>query len=314
MESLVGQRLGAYHLEAEIGRGSMGIVYRGYHMEQGHPAAIKVLLEALATDDSFVTRFTREAHIVHNLQHPNIVRLYEAGRDRGRIYFAMEYFSGDTAGHLIKQRGRLPVGQVVEIAAQAADALAYAHTHGHLVHRDIKPENLLVDRWCRVKVLDFGLARVDGLESITRAGTVVGSLYYVSAEQVLGRTVDGRADVYALGVSMYEMLTGQRPFRGRTLTEMTDAILSGKAIPPSQLEPGVSPALEAIVLRAMARDLDHRYASAAQLHADLRTLQMRMTGAPASDQQVAAPDGADLPTTPLRLTLGFRPDAAHPGK
>jgi serine/threonine protein kinase len=273
VESLVGQRLGAYVLETEIGRGSMGVVYRAHHVEQGFPAAVKVLLDALASDESFVTRFTREAGIVRKLSHPNILRLYDTGTEGELLYFAMEYFAGSTAGQILKQRGRLPVGQVVEIAAQTADALNHAHTHGHLVHRDIKPENLLVDRWCRVKVLDFGLARVDGLHPITRAGTVVGSLYYVSPEQLMGQPLDGRSDVYALGVSMYEMLTGQRPYRGRTLSEMSEVILAGKAVPPSQIEASVPPALEAIIQRALARDLQWRYASAGELHDALRALQ-----------------------------------------
>lgn len=308
MDSLVGQRLGAYLLEAEIGSGSMGVVYRARHVEQGFIAAVKVLLDALASDQSFVTRFTREARIVRTLQHPNILRLYDTGHEGGHIYFAMEYFGGSTAGQLLKQRGKLPVGQVVEIAAQAADALDYAHTRGHLVHRDIKPENLLVDRWCRVKVLDFGLARVEGLHPITRAGTVVGSLYYVSPEQLLGQQVDGRSDVYALGVSMYEMLTGQRPYRGRTLSEMSEVILAGKAVPPSQLEPSVPPALEAIIQRALARDLQWRYSSAGELHDALRALQAplssrathRMSGPRTTTSAPTAFDGVEAPQVPWR--------------
>jgi serine/threonine-protein kinase len=291
-ESLVGQRLGAFQLESELGRGSMGVVYHARHIERGYPAAVKVLLDSLAPDVSFITRFQREATIISGLQHPNIVRLYDAGQDRDHIYFAMEYFDGITAGQLAKRHDqrRLPAQRVVEIAAQAADALEYAHTQGRIVHRDIKPENLLVDRWCRVKVLDFGLARIEGLQGLTSAGTVVGSLYYVPPEQLLGRQVDARADVYALGVSMYELLTGQRPYRGRTLTEMSTAILNAQAAPPRQLEPGIPVALEAIVLRAMSRDLAHRYATAGELHADLRALQARVTQAPALGYPVA--DGA----------------------
>jgi serine/threonine-protein kinase len=272
---LVGRRLGAYDLEAVLGRGSMGVVYRARHATSGQTAAVKVLLDALANDMSFVTRFTREAQIVSELRHPNIIRLYGAGQDGGHIFFAMEYFHGSTVGQVLKQRGKLDAGQTVEIAAQAADALAYAHEHGRLVHRDIKPENLLVDRWCRVKVLDFGLARVEGLESITKVGTVVGSLYYVPPEQILGRKLDGRGDVYALGVSMYEMLTGQRPYRGRTMTEMTDAIVAGTPLAPTLLEPSIPPALEVVVLRAMARDREARYPDAGALCADLRALQVR---------------------------------------
>lgn len=291
-ESLVGQRLGAFQLESELGRGSMGIVYHARHIERGYPAAVKVLLDALTPDADFITRFQREADIISGLQHPNIVRLYEAGQDRDHIYFAMEYFEGSTAGQLARrhEQRRLPAQRVVEIAAQAADALEYAHIHGHIVHRDIKPENLLVDRWCRVKVLDFGLARIEGLQGLTKAGTVVGSLYYVPPEQLLGRQVDARADVYALGVSMYELLTGQRPYRGRTLTEMSEAILHAQTAPPRQLEPGIPVALEAIVLRAISRDLDYRYASASDLHADLRALQARGPQTPAPAFPMA--DGA----------------------
>ncbi len=279
MGSMIGQRLGKYQLEAELGRGSMGVVYRARHSEDNKVYAIKVLLDALVTDASFITRFTREAHIVSTLNHPNLVRVYEAGREGEYIYFVMEYFPGLTAGQLLKERKRLPYGEVVEIAAQAADALAYAHAAGRLVHRDIKPENILVDRWRRVKVLDFGLARIEGLDTITRQGTVVGSLYYVSPEQLLGRKLDGRTDVYALGVSMYEMLTGQRPYRGQTLPEMSDAILYGAATPPSKIEPTVPRSLEAIIARAMARDLTQRYPNADELYAALRALQTSLASA-----------------------------------
>jgi serine/threonine-protein kinase len=291
---MVGQRLGTYLLIAEIGRGSMGVVYQAQHSGTGQVVAVKVLLESLAEDQSFVTRFTREARIVQALQHPNIVHLYEMGHDHGHLYFAMEYFAGQTAGQMLRQHGRIEVSAVIEIAAQAADALHHAHTHGHLVHRDIKPENLLVDRWCRVKVLDFGLARIEGAQSITKVGTVVGSLYYVSVEQLLGRQIDGRADVYSLGVSMYEMLTGRRPYRGRTLNEMTEAIVSGKAPAPSRLEPSVPPALEAIIHRAMERDLTRRYASADELHRDLRALQAQR----AAQNGATATGGPELPHAP----------------
>ncbi|MFI5275027.1 MAG: serine/threonine-protein kinase, partial [Ktedonobacterales bacterium] len=177
MESLIGQRLGDYLLEAELGQGSMGAVYAARHGADAKQYAVKVLLDTLASDMTFVTRFTREAHIIARLRHPNIIRVFEAGRQGPHLYFVMEYFAGVTVGQTLKERGRLPVGQAIEITAQAADALDYAHREGHLVHRDIKPDNLLVDRWCRVKMLDFGLARVEGMQSITRAGTVVGSLY-----------------------------------------------------------------------------------------------------------------------------------------
>ncbi len=294
METLIGQQLGDYILEAELGRGSMGIVYRARHARDGKTYALKCLLDALASDMSFITRFTREARIIAGLHHPNIIQVYDAGRHRQYLYFVMEYFPGQTAGQMLKERQRLPVGLVTEIVAQAADALNYAHSQLRVVHRDIKPENLLVDRWCRVKVLDFGLARVEGLESITRAGTVVGSLYYVSPEQLLGQQLDGRSDIYALGVSMYEMLTGVRPYRGQTLTDMSRAILAGAATPPSTLEPSVTPELERIIRRALARDLAQRYSTGAELYADLRAIQTAQAASPV--ELAPAPPSPPSPT------------------
>jgi eukaryotic-like serine/threonine-protein kinase len=297
VESLIGQQLGDYILESELGRGSMGIVYRAAHRTSGKSYAIKVLLEPLASDMSFVTRFTREARIIASLHHPNIVRVYEAGRHGQHLYFVMEYFSGVTAGHMLKERGRLPYAQVIEIAAQAADALDYAHSTGHLVHRDIKPENLLVDRWFRVKMLDFGLARVEGLHSITRVGTVVGSLYYVAPEQLLNQKLDGRTDIYALGVSIYEMVTGQRPYSGQTLTEMSRAILSAVAVSPRKIEASVPPELERIIAKAMARDLNERYSRARELYDDLRGLQ---AGLSLNQPQSTGQPSPTLQRRPLR--------------
>jgi eukaryotic-like serine/threonine-protein kinase len=312
VESLIGQQLGDYIMEAELGRGSMGVVYRARHTRDGKTYAVKCLLDALTSDMSFITRFTREARIIAGLHHPNIIQVYDAGRHRQYLYFVMEYFPGQTAGQMLKERQRLPVGLVTEIAAQAADALNYAHSQLRVVHRDIKPENLLVDRWCRVKVLDFGLARVEGLESITRAGTVVGSLYYVSPEQLLGQQLDGRSDIYALGVSMYEMLTGMRPYRGQTLTDMSRAILSGVATPPSTLEPSITPELERIIRRALARDLAQRYSTGAELHADLRAIQAALPPAVVPAPNPPAASGGPRPQPqPQQFSPAERPRPAR---
>jgi eukaryotic-like serine/threonine-protein kinase len=321
---LVGRRLGDYLLESELGRGTMGVVYRARHVDSGQPFAVKALIPALSADLTFVTRFMREAAVASQLKHPNIVRVYESGRQDQHIYFVMEYFVGVTAGYMLRERKRLPALEVIEIAAQAASALHYAHVEGRLVHRDVKPENMLVDRWRRTKLLDFGLARIEGMDGITRAGAVVGSLYYVSPEQLLGRKLDGRSDVYALGISMYEMLTGQRPYRGQSLTEMSDAILYATAIPARQLEPSTPPDLERIIARAMARDISQRYADAGQLCDDLRMLQARLGGSSRPDQPPAyegmdqsarpgvgsQPLGHDEPPRTLRHT--FRPASLEP--
>lgn len=270
MASFLGKRLGVYELEEEIGRGAMGIVYRGRQVTLDRVVAVKVLLENLAGDESFVVRFIREARLVASLNHPNIVHVYDAGCAENLLYFAMEYISGPTVAQLLKQQGRLPVAQAVDIAMQVASALDYAHVEARLVHRDIKPENMMLDRWGKVKVVDFGLARVAGANAITRVGTVVGSLYYVPPEQLLGHKLDGRADVYALGVALYEMLTGQRPYRGRSLAEMSQAIIAGPLTPPSSLEPSVTPELEAILLKALERNREQRYSTASEFEAELR--------------------------------------------
>jgi eukaryotic-like serine/threonine-protein kinase len=322
VSSLVGQRLGEYMLESELGHGTMGVVYRARHEGTGKQYAVKALIPVLAADLTFVTRFMREASVASQLKHPNIVRVYESGRQDQNIYFVMEYFPAQTAGQLLRERERrrLQPSEVIEIAAQAADALAYAHVEGRLVHRDVKPENMLVDRWRHTKLLDFGLARIEGMDGITRAGAVVGSLYYVSPEQLLGRKLDGRSDVYALGVSMYEMLTSQRPYRGQTLTEMSDAILYGSAIQPRQLEPTVPPELERIIAHAMARDLSQRYADAGQLRDDLRALQARLSGAIPPGPQPTAMEPRPLARTtepvhttePPRARNTFKPPTLEP--
>jgi serine/threonine-protein kinase len=290
--ALLGKRLGVYELEEEIGRGAMGIVYRGRQVTLDRVVAVKVLLENLASDESFVARFIREARLVASLNHPNIVHVYDAGRAENLLYFAMEYIAGPTVGQLLKQKGRLPVAQAVDVAIQVAAALDYAYAEVQLIHRDIKPENMILDRWGKVKVVDFGLARVAGGNTITRVGTVVGSLYYVSPEQLLGRKLDGRADVYALGVALYEMLTGQRPFLGKNLGELSHAILLGPLTPPSSLESSIPAALEAALLKAMERDREQRYSSAGEFEAALRQC---MIAAPSPERKALPHQSITLP-------------------
>jgi serine/threonine protein kinase len=274
MESIEGRQVGQYIIECEIGRGSMGAVYRAHHVSTpAQPVAVKILLAALATDNSFITRFTRETEALRAMRHPHIIRILDAGQDGALLYYVMEFINGTTVGAQLKQRQRIPVVQAVEIGAQVADALDYVHHVGHLIHRDIKPDNIMVDRWVTAKVLDFGLARIDGAYTITRAGMVVGSLYYVPAEHLKGEKIDGRADIYALGVSLYEMITGERPFRGKTLQEMSKAIAAGNPVPPSLLEPSIPLELEVIILRALARKREDRYTRAGELRDALRQLQ-----------------------------------------
>ena len=275
MNELAGQCLGGYELEEEIGRGSMGMVYRGRQIALGREVAIKVLSRALARDASYVARFIREAQIIAGLNHPHIVQIFDAGQQNGLLYFVMEYIQGPTIASLLHLDGAIPQHLAAEYAAQIAEALDSAYRERNVIHRDIKPENLMLDRWGKIKVMDFGLARATGLQKITIAKTLVGSIYYASPEQVWGHTLDNRSDIYALGVVLYEMVSGQRPFVGRSLPELTQAITGGPVQPPRIFTPELSAELEQIILVAMARNRNERYEQAMLMAQALRALNVQ---------------------------------------
>src|ERR1700680_299941 len=292
MNELAGQSLGGYLLEEEIGRGSMGMVYRGRQIALGREVAIKVLPRALARDASYVARFIREAQIIAGLDHPNIVQTHAAGQQGGYLYFVMEFVQGPTIGSLLQIDTIMPQHLSAEYAAQIADALDFAYKERNVIHRDIKPENLMLDRWGKIKVMDFGLARAPGHQQITVAKTLVGSIYYASPEQVWGHTLDNRSDIYALGVVLYEMVTGQRPFTGRNLPELTQAIVGGSLHLPTTINPEIAPELEQIILTAMARLRGDRYEHATLMAQDLRALRLQAPGF------LATQPGANGPVRP----------------
>lgn len=270
MNELAGHCLGGYRLEKEIGRGSMGVVYRGKQLALDREVAIKVLPQALARDNSYVARFIREAQIIAGLNHPNIVQIHDAGQQGKLLYFVMEYVQGPTLASLIQLDGTISAHLAVEYAAQIADALDAAYRERNVIHRDVKPENLMLDRWGKIKVMDFGLARALGQQKITVARTLVGSIYYASPEQVWGDPLDNRSDIYALGVVLYEMLTGRRPFVGRTMPELTQAIIRGQFRSPREYNPEIPPALEQILFVALATNRDQRFDYAATMAVQLR--------------------------------------------
>lgn len=295
MNELAGQSLGGYVLEEELGRGSMGMVYRGKQVALGREVAVKILPRSLAQDPSYVARFIREAQIIAGLNHPNIVQIYDAGQQNGVLYFVMEYVQGPTIGSLLHLDGSMPQHLAAEYIAQVADALDAAYKERNVIHRDIKPENLMLDRWGRIKVMDFGLARAPGLQQITVAKTLVGSIYYASPEQIWGKPLDNRSDIYALGVVLYEMVTGQRPYSGRSLQELTSLITAGRAIPPTVLAPDLSPDLERIILTAMAPNRDQRFAQAGLMAEELRALQLRppSVGSPGQPREASSLAGTE---------------------
>jgi serine/threonine protein kinase len=309
MNELAGRNLDGYQLEEEIGRGSMGVVYRGKQIALGREVAIKVLPQSLARDSSYVARFIREARIIAGLNHPNIVQIYDAGQHHKHLYFVMEYVQGPTLASLIHLDETIPEHLATEYAAEIADALDAAYKERHVIHRDIKPENLMLNRWGKVKVMDFGLARATGYQQITVARTLVGSIYYASPEQVWGKTLDNRSDIYALGVVLYEMVCGKRPFTGRSMSELTHAITRGDLKPPSEYNPEIDPGLEAIILTALARDRELRYEEASLMARDLRALDLHQPPIPTTP---ILPPNRQVTRDRIVIQLPKRPQAQLP--
>jgi eukaryotic-like serine/threonine-protein kinase len=280
MNELAGYSLGGYQLEEEIGRGSMGVVYRGKQIALSREVAIKILPHTLAKDASYIARFIREAQIIAGLNHPNIVQIYDAGQQNRILYFVMEFVQGPTLASLLSMDGMIPQHLAAEYAAQIADALDAAYRERFVIHRDIKPENLMLNRWGKIKVMDFGLARATGHRTITIAKSLVGSIYYSSPEQIRGQILDNRSDIFALGIVLYEMVSGRRPFYGRTMPELSQAIISGKIQPPSTHNPELSPQLEGIILKSLSGNREQRYEEAALMAQELRGLNLQPPAPP----------------------------------
>ncbi|MEU0516180.1 Stk1 family PASTA domain-containing Ser/Thr kinase [Streptosporangium sp. NPDC006007] len=264
-DPLVGKLLdGRYRVESRIARGGMATVYLALDVRLDRTVAVKVMHRSLAEDPSFVRRFIGEAKSVASLSHPNVVHVFDQGTDGDNVYLSMEYVPGRTLRDVLRTRGRLPAREALEVMIPVLAALGAAHQAG-LIHRDVKPENVLLADDGRIKVVDFGLARAIEATNQTRTGVMIGTIGYMSPEQVTAGSADARSDVYAAGIMLFELLTGRQPYEGDTPMSVAYRHVHDTVPVPSTLLPGTSPLLDTLVAQATARDPANRPVDATAL-------------------------------------------------
>lgn len=296
-------QLGRYDVVAEIGRGAMGVVYRAVDPMLERTVAVKTINMALDPGEmeNYEKRFTIEARAAGGLNHPNIVIIYDIGRSGDLAYMAMEFLEGRELKELIAGN-ELTADRSLDIVALVADGLAYAHAH-EVVHRDVKPANIMILNDGRVKITDFGIARMRTADVRTQTGVVLGSPRYLSPEQVLGKRCDARADIFSLGVILYEMVAGQAPFNGIDVNSLMFQIVNFTPPPPSSINPALPAMLDLIIAKALAKNADERYAGIAEFAADLRVCRQQGAATTAPLAPTAAPQMIPDPTDPFADTL-----------
>ncbi len=263
-------QLGRYRLLGELGHGAMGVVYKAEDPLLGRIVAIKTitLVSDAAERIEYEARFFQEARAAGGLNHPSLITIHDIGREGDVAYMAMELVDGVELREIMT-RGPLPLGLALSIIAQAAEGLAYAHERG-VVHRDIKPGNIMIVRGRHAKIMDFGIARMRVSDVKTQTGAILGSPKYMSPEQVAGKRVDHRADIFSLGVVLYELTAGTAPFAAPNMAQLMQQIAVATPLPPSAVNHSLPPMLDLIVARALEKEPDARYQSAAEMAADLR--------------------------------------------
>lgn len=293
MEDITGKQLGPYRVVAPLGEGGMAAVYKAYQPGMDRYVALKILPRHFASDPQFAARFQQEAKVIANLQNPHILPVHDFGEADGYTYIVMPYVEGGTLASLLRGQP-LPLEQMRSVISQVGDALDYAHSRG-LVHRDVKPSNVLVDERGNCLLTDFGIAKiVEGNVKLTNTGGILGTPAYMSPEQGLGQKLDGRSDIYALGVILYEMATGRIPYNAETPMGIVTKHITDPLPPPRSVNPGLPEAVERVILKALAKNADDRYQTA---RAMVEALDDAM---PAEESHEAAPQAVIRTAPPQR--------------
>src|SRR5271166_2371728 len=289
---------GRYEILALLGEGGMGAVYKAADLEVDRTVALKVIRPDLASNPAILARFKQELLTAHQVTHKNVIRIYDLGEAEGVKFITMEFVEGTDLSRVIRDRGKLPPDEAVEIIRQVCLALDAAHSAG-IIHRDLKPQNIMRDNSGRILVMDFGLARTVGAEGMTQTGALLGTIAYMSPEQSLGKHLDQRSDLFAVGLIFYELLSGETPFRAETA--MASLLLRNqeRAVPVRELDGSIPPGLSDIVSKALERDLERRYQSSQEILHDLESFQGARPTLASISLPISVPVPVPLPTKPV---------------